>query len=206
MSARRGGDVVGRERLVYISLGSNIAPERHLPLAVARLGERLALRGVSGVWRSRPVGGRGGDFLNAAVVAATDLAAVALKFEVLRAIEAALGRVRGPDRNAPRPIDLDVVLDAAGPLDVPDGRGGRLRLPDPDIARAAHVALPLAELAPALQPFGDGRTLAELAAAAQAAAGADAPVRAAAPDLAAALARARRGRVVAAAVTAGGGS
>lgn len=191
MSGRRAaaGPAGAGGALAFVSLGSNIDPERNLARALRRLAERVAVRDVSRVWRSRPVGGTGGDFLNAAVALETPLDAVALKYDVLRVIETALGRVRGPDRNAPRTIDLDIAFYADGPLDVPDGRGGRLRLPDPEIARAPHVALPLADLAPALRPLGDGRTLAQIAAACAAAAGDDRPTVVARPDLAAVLAR-----------------
>lgn len=155
---------------VLVSLGSNIAPRENLARAVAALAERAAVDAVSGVWRSRAVGGAGPDFLNAAVRLTTGLEAAAFKFEVLRAIESDLGRVRSADRFAPRPIDLDLAVFGDEVLDVPDGRGGRLRLPDPDIARHPHIALPLADIAGQLRLPGDGRRLSEVAASAVAAA------------------------------------
>ena len=80
---------------------------------------------------------------------------------VLRPLEAELGRVRGPDRNAPRPIDLDIAF--AGDLVVRDPALG-LEIPDPEIIARAHLALPLADLAPeAVHPL-DGRTLGAIAA------------------------------------------
>lgn len=169
-----------RVACALVSLGSNIAPRKHLAAALEALAERCDVVAVSGVWRSRSVGAAGPDFLNAAAMVRTPLDAVRFKFHVLRPIEERLGRVRTADRNAPRTIDLDLAVFGEGPLDVPDGHGGRLRLPDPDIARHAHVALPLADIAAALRLPGDGRRLAEIAAAAMradASAGRTAPIR-----------------------------
>lgn len=152
---------------VFITLGSNIAPEANLPRAVRRLRERLTLRAASRVYRGAPLdaGGRvaagQGYFLNAAVLVETDLPPAALKFDVLRAIEAEMGRVRGADRYAPRPIDLDIALYGDLVLNDPESR---LTLPDPEIITRAHVALPLADLAPDFVHPVTGETLAAIAA------------------------------------------
>lgn len=90
-------------------LGSNIQPERNLPLAVELLRGRVEILQTSSVWESRAVGSRGPNFLNAALLCFTRLEASALKWLVLRPLEAQLGRVRNADKNAPRPIDIDVV-------------------------------------------------------------------------------------------------
>lgn len=94
----------------YLSLGSNIEPEANLPAAVRLLAQMTRLTVVSRVWETTPVGLSGqANFLNAAVVVETDLPALALKHEVLEVIERQLGRVRQADKNAPRPIDLDIT-------------------------------------------------------------------------------------------------
>ncbi len=148
---------------VLVSLGSNLEPETQLPRAVALLRERLVVRAVSAVYRSAPVAGASGpDFLNAAAWVETELPPAVLKHEVLRPIEARLGRLRAADRNAPRTIDLDLVLYGALVLDDP-ARG--LVLPDPDILVWPHVARPLADLAPDFVHPIAGRTLGEIAAA-----------------------------------------
>ncbi|RMG34146.1 MAG: 2-amino-4-hydroxy-6-hydroxymethyldihydropteridine diphosphokinase, partial [Planctomycetota bacterium] len=97
---------------VFLSLGSNIAPERHLPLAVARLqllGDVLA---ASRVWQSPPAdGSEQSHYLNAAVLLATEATAEELYGCRLPEIETALGRLRDPgDRYAPRTIDIDISL------------------------------------------------------------------------------------------------
>ena len=90
----------GSQHQVCLLLGSNIQPERNLPLAVRELGEQLTILRASSVWESPAVGSRGPNFLNAALLCQTGLAAEALKWQVLRPLEARLGRVRNQDKNA----------------------------------------------------------------------------------------------------------
>ncbi|MCC7019801.1 MAG: 2-amino-4-hydroxy-6-hydroxymethyldihydropteridine diphosphokinase [Ardenticatenales bacterium] len=158
--------------LALVSLGSNIDASANLRRAVALLAERSDVRAVSRAWRSGAVGGEGPAFLNAAVAIATPLDAAAFKFSLLRRIEAELGRVRTGNRNAPRTIDLDLALFGDAVVNRADGHGGRLRLPDPDVGRYAHVAMPLADIAGDLRLPGDGRRLRDVAAACIAAAAA----------------------------------
>jgi 2-amino-4-hydroxy-6-hydroxymethyldihydropteridine diphosphokinase len=117
--------------------------------------------GVSRVFETEPVGVSGGPrFLNAAILFETALDPSTLKRDVIGGIERALGRVRDPgNRNAPRTIDIDISLwnGEAGPDGAPS--------PDPDLARRAHVAVPLADLLPERIVPGDGRALREIAAA-----------------------------------------
>lgn len=133
-------------RTTLVSLGSNIEPVIHLPRAVEEIGRRFPITGVSRVYLAEAVGSPGSPtFLNAAVSFTTELAPSVLKFEHLRPIEDKLGRVRGPDPNAPRTIDLDIALMGDLVLQAPaDG----IEIPDPDILTCAHVALPLADLGP----------------------------------------------------------
>ncbi len=152
---------------VFVTLGSNVAPESNLPRAVRLLGERLALRAVSRVYRTAPLDASGrvmikqGHFLNAAALVETDLPPAALKHDVLRPIEAEMGRVRSADKYAPRSIDLDIALYGDLVLDDPESR---LTLPDPEITTRAHVALPLADLAPDFVHPVTGETLAAIGA------------------------------------------
>ena len=133
------------ERCIVL-LGSNVRPETSLPAAAAELALAARVTGFSGVWRSAAVGAPGTpDFFNAAVALETDLSPYELREQVLRPIEAKLGRTRGADRNAPRTIDLDLVL--FGERVGRDPRSG-IVFPDPDLARLAHAAVPVAELEP----------------------------------------------------------
>jgi GTP cyclohydrolase IA len=142
-----------------VAIGSNIDPERNVPVALARLGALPSLRilDTSGLYRAKAVGTRGPDFLNAAVLVETDLEPAALRVE-LRAVESGLGRVRTADRNAPRTIDLDLVL-FEGFSGTVDGAV----IPDPDLERYGHLAVPAADVAPSWECGADARTLKDIA-------------------------------------------
>jgi 2-amino-4-hydroxy-6-hydroxymethyldihydropteridine diphosphokinase len=129
---------------VYISLGSNVEPEANIPKALEQLAARVRLQGLSTFYRTEPVGPAGQPaFINGVAQVWTDLPPRALKSDILRPIEAALGRERGPDRYAPRPIDLDLLVYG----DMP---------PDPDLRTRPFLAAALADLAPSLAPAVDG--------------------------------------------------
>ncbi len=146
---------------MLLSLGSNVEPRRHLRLALELIAARFRLRQVSRVYESAPVNAPGSPrFLNAAVRIETALDPASLKFEVLRPLEARLGRVRGADRSAPRTLDLDIAL--FGDLVLEDPRSG-LVIPDPEILERAYLALPLADVAPELRHPVTGESLARIA-------------------------------------------
>jgi 2-amino-4-hydroxy-6-hydroxymethyldihydropteridine diphosphokinase len=149
----------------YLSLGSNIEPESNLPAAVRELAKFGRVTAVSRVWESAPFGGdstsagKANNFLNAAALLETELAADAVCFDTIPAVEQALGRVRDPrDKNAPRTIDVDLSLFDRDVLTV-----GHKTIPDPDILRRAFVAAPLAELDPGYVHPVNRRTLAQIA-------------------------------------------
>jgi 2-amino-4-hydroxy-6-hydroxymethyldihydropteridine diphosphokinase len=147
---------------VFIALGSNINPEYNMREAVRRLAEPSApcwLLAVSPVYETAPVGKTDQpNFLNAAALIETDLTAAELKTQVLQVIEQELGRVRTEDKNAPRTIDLDIALFGDQVLDV-----GPRHIPDPDISKYPHIAVPLADLAPQQRHPETGQTLLEIA-------------------------------------------
>lgn len=127
----------------FLAIGSNIAPQRHLLLAVEHLSTLGTIRAVSSVYESPPVDGSSQpNYLNAAVLLSTTMTPERLCREALPAIEAELGRVRDPqNRNAARTIDLDLALFDESVLTI-DHR----QIPDPEIAERAFLAIPLAEL------------------------------------------------------------
>ena len=144
---------------VFIALGSNINSEYNMRGAIRRLSVRCHLLAVSPVYQTLPVGGTDQpNFLNAVALIETDLTAAELKTEVLQAIEQELGRVRSPDKNAPRTIDLDITLFGDQVMDL-----GHRHIPDPDLLQYAHIALPLADLAPQQRHPETGQTLLEIA-------------------------------------------
>lgn len=144
--------------IVFVGVGSNIDPEASIPAAQRRLASRVRVTGVSTFYRTEPVGAPGTPpFVNGVWRIETGLGPRELKGEVLRPIEAALGRRRTADRYAPRTIDLDVLVHGD---EVLDGEG--LRVPDPDVRTRPFVAFPLWELAPDLVLPDDGRALADV--------------------------------------------
>jgi 2-amino-4-hydroxy-6-hydroxymethyldihydropteridine diphosphokinase len=146
---------------IFVCLGSNIDPAGNLPLAIEALSRYLEILRISHVYESAALGAPGSPpFLNGAVELRTDLEPMELKFEVLRVVEAELGRRRTGDRNQPRTIDLDLALYHQWVIDTP-GQG--LVVPDPDILACAHVAVPLADLAADVVHPVTGQTVGEIA-------------------------------------------
>ncbi len=153
----RGGDVVA-----FVGLGSNLGPrERILCGAVAALratpgvGEVV----VSPVYETDPVGpGPQGPYLNAVARVRTTLEPRVL-LERLQEIESQAGRVRGPERNAARTLDLDLLLHGGVRVDDPD-----LVIPHPRLHERPFVLEPLADLAPAIVHPRLGVSVASLAA------------------------------------------
>lgn len=129
----------------FIGLGANLGDRgAALRQAAVALGQLpgTQLLAVSSLYRSAPVDATGPDYLNAVAAIATTLAPLALLAQ-LQALEHAAGRLR-PYRNAPRTLDLDVLLYGAVQQDDPT-----LTLPHPRMTERAFVLRPLHELAPA---------------------------------------------------------
>lgn len=120
---------------VYLSIGSNIEPETNLPRAIGLLAQYGQVRAVSGVWESHAVGSSGPNFLNASALFLTDIEPQELKERLVNPVESALGRVRTEDKNAPRTIDIDVMMVDGEPFNL-------------DRWDNAFVLLPIAELLP----------------------------------------------------------
>jgi len=149
----------GALNLAYLSLGSNIEPERNLLAAVAQLAQFGRIRAVSTVWQTAPIGFTDqADFLNAVVLLETPLSAQALREQVIVQIEQNLKRVRTANKNAPRTIDVDIMLFNHDVLSL-----GRRRIPDPEVLERPFVAIPLAEIAPDYVHPETGQTLRQIA-------------------------------------------
>jgi 2-amino-4-hydroxy-6-hydroxymethyldihydropteridine diphosphokinase len=97
----------------------------------------------SSLYVSRPVDAEGPDFVNAVAEVVTRLSAHELLDQMHR-IEREAGRER-PFRNAPRTLDLDLLLYGHARIASP-----RLEVPHPRMAARAFVLVPLAEIAPGL--------------------------------------------------------
>jgi 2-amino-4-hydroxy-6-hydroxymethyldihydropteridine diphosphokinase len=141
-----------------VALGSNLGDRRaHLDFAVTRLRHLLDDLIVSRYYDTAPVGVSGPQpmYLNAAAVGMTRLTPRAL-LDGLLAIEQERGRER-PFPNAPRSLDLDLILYGDVAIDSPG-----LVVPHPRFRGRRFVLEPLAEVAPDLRDPVSGRTIAEL--------------------------------------------
>ncbi|HSV55273.1 MAG TPA: 2-amino-4-hydroxy-6-hydroxymethyldihydropteridine diphosphokinase [Burkholderiaceae bacterium] len=132
----------------YVALGANLGD------AVLTVTDSLqALAAVpqtqlicqSSLYRSAPVDAGGPDFINAVAEILTRLSAPEL-LRQLQVLELAAGRER-PYRNAPRTLDLDLLLYGNARIDSP-----ALTVPHPRMGERAFVLLPLAEIAPQWLP------------------------------------------------------
>ena len=94
----------------YLNIGSNIDPEWNLRESIRLLRKHGQVKAISNAWQSHAFGSDGPDFLSGCVLFLTPLDDRELKEQVIRPIEAELGRVRGPDKYAPRTIDIDIIL------------------------------------------------------------------------------------------------
>ena len=141
---------------VYVAAGSNIAPARHLALAMSELAREFPGTRFSTAYRNQAVGFSGEDFINLVAGFATALPVRAV-LERLHAIETLCGRPRAAPRWAPRSMDLDVLLYGELICDEPD-----LRLPRPDLLKRAYMLGPLAQLAPEVRHPTEHLTIGEL--------------------------------------------
>ncbi|MFI3186827.1 MAG: 2-amino-4-hydroxy-6-hydroxymethyldihydropteridine diphosphokinase [Methylococcaceae bacterium] len=129
----------------YISIGSNIDKDKHIPASLKTLELAFGKLTVSAVYESEPVGFTGDIFYNLVVGFDSDLEVKAVAKQ-LRQIELDNGRTPDSRKFAARTLDLDLLL--YGDLIVNDGR---LQIPRDEIEFYAFVLEPLAEIAPDLK-------------------------------------------------------
>jgi 2-amino-4-hydroxy-6-hydroxymethyldihydropteridine diphosphokinase len=141
----------------WIGLGANLAGTHGTPAGALRAAmDALAalplsrLKAASRVYASDPVDATGPPYRNQVALIETRLAPEALLDE-LQAVEQRFGRER-PARNAPRTLDLDILLMGDGAIDTP-----RLAVPHPRLHERLFVLMPMAELDPGLVVPGRGR-------------------------------------------------
>lgn len=137
---------------VFIGIGANLGDAKAtVALAIAALAKApdTILVAQSALFGSAPVDSSGDDYVNAVAELDTRLSATAL-LQHLQAIELAHGRER-PYHNAPRTLDLDLLLYGAEEIQTAD-----LQVPHPRMTERAFVLLPLLQLAAGIHIPGKG--------------------------------------------------
>ena len=131
---------------VYAGLGANLGHARQsIDSAILALGKlpKTLLVGRSSFYQSAPFQADGPDYTNAVVHLQTRLNAIDL-LRAFQSVEDLAGRER-PYRNAPRTLDIDLLLYGDGNIQSPE-----LQVPHPRMHERAFVLLPLSELSPEL--------------------------------------------------------
>ena len=133
---------VSMNPMTYLGLGSNLGDRAgNLTIATERLSQEIAIKEISSIYETEPVGYKEQPlFLNAVVSAETELDPFEL-LHFIKRIESDMGRKPG-FRNAPRLIDIDILFYEDMII-----RTGELTVPHPGIADRAFVLVPLAEIA-----------------------------------------------------------
>lgn len=136
----------------YIGLGANLGfavdAVKNALVDLSHLPQ-TEFESASSLYRSEAIGDDGPDYINAVAEVTTELTPLEL-LATLFAIERSHGRVR-TTRNAPRTLDLDLLLYGDAIIDTPE-----LTLPHPRLTERAFVLLPLVELAPEITIPGAG--------------------------------------------------
>ncbi len=133
--------------LAYIGLGANLGDARQtIAAAINKLSHSSGILTLkqAPLYSSDPVDAQGPVFINTVVAVDTTLEPFPL-LDLLQAIEQEHGRER-PYRNAPRTLDLDLLLYGTLKIETP-----RLSVPHPRMHQRAFVLRPLQDLAPNLQ-------------------------------------------------------
>ena len=134
--------------IAYVALGANLGEAAAVVASAIDALTRLPdtrLEARSHLYRSAPVDAQGPDFINAVAAVSTRLTAPDFLL-ALQQLEQRAGRER-PYRNAPRTLDLDLLLYGDARIDSP-----WLTVPHPRMMERAFVLIPLAEIAPDLVP------------------------------------------------------
>ena len=124
----------------YLSLGSNISPEKNIQFALDQLSKIFGETVSSSTYKTKAIGFEGSDFLNLVVKIETDLDPERL-IDRLHGIEEMTGRITGTKAFNDRTLDIDVLI--YGDHINPD-----LNIPRDEILMYGFVLEPLAELNP----------------------------------------------------------
>lgn len=127
---------------VFLSIGSNIDPETHIPAALDDLRGLFGPLRLSSVYETAAVGFDGPPFHNLVAHVTSDLPPLHIARR-LREVEERHGRTSDSRKFSSRTLDLDLILCGDDVLEA-----GNVKLPRDEITRYAFVLEPLAEIAP----------------------------------------------------------
>jgi len=136
----------------HIGIGANLGDAcEQVQQAILRLAQlpQSQLRAQSSLFRTAPIDADGDDYINAVVQLDTALSAQDL-LQQLQAIEQDFGRER-PYRNAPRTLDLDLLLYGQQTIETTT-----LQVPHPRMTQRAFVLIPLLQIDPFIEIPGHG--------------------------------------------------
>lgn len=136
---------------LYISVASNISPEKNIQQAVARLRQFCKLISISRCFVTEAIAGPEGDlsvdipyYINCVVLIETSNDVATFKRNILVPIEDALGRLRTSNKYESRTIDLDILLCDDQIID----QGG-INIPDPDLLKRWFLLQGILDIDPA---------------------------------------------------------
>ncbi|OWW21792.1 2-amino-4-hydroxy-6-hydroxymethyldihydropteridine diphosphokinase [Noviherbaspirillum denitrificans] len=138
--------------MCHIGIGANLGDARDtVRQAIERIGglPHTRLAAQSSLFNTAPVDAGGDDYVNAVVKIETALEPEDL-LQALRSIEQDFGRER-PFRNAPRTLDLDILLYGDRVIGT-----DTLTVPHPRMTQRAFVLIPLLEVDPFITIPGHG--------------------------------------------------
>lgn len=147
---------------VYLGLGTNLGQrEENLDRALKLLAEKVQVERFSSFYETEPQGFKEQPFyLNAVCQITTDLKPLEL-LALAKRIELKMGRKKS-FRNAPREIDIDILLYDDLKMDTLE-----LTIPHAHLTKRAFVLVPMAEIAPELVEPVTGKSIARLLAEAE---------------------------------------
>ena len=136
----------------YIGIGANLGDaQATVEQAFAWLDALPSTRVTERSWlfRTAPIDAGGDDYVNAVAAIDTSLCAADL-LQALQTIETDHGRLR-PYPNAPRTLDLDILLYGQQKMQTP-----HLTIPHPRLTQRAFAQIPLLQIAPMIAIPGHG--------------------------------------------------
>ena len=155
----RVSPVGGREKTVFLGLGSNINPRQNLEQALEEIQKTSKVTALSHVYETSPVGyAKQASFWNMALAMEDHRSPETLR-KWIGNLEKKAGRRRSSNAFGPRTLDVDLLLWGDQSREYKD-----FSIPHPDIPKKAFVLFPLLEIRPNLIHPVLGKTLIELAA------------------------------------------